>query len=218
MRKLFILGLSLFFAFAISSCSKDDDEEQSSVVLNPTENKDSILIVYYSRAGENYGVGTVSIGNTAVMAGYIQDYTGAETFEIVPTVPYPDDYDEMCEVSRQETAANARPAFNGQIENWDHYSVVFVGSPVWYGAPPMIMRTFYEKYQTQLEGKTIVPFGTHAGSGVNSCTNLLREYFPTTVLLETLGISGTNVRTENARQEVETWLESIGFQRNEDEI
>ena len=43
-----------------------------------------MLIIYFSRAGENYNVGNVSIGNTAMMASYIKEYLGADSFEIVP--------------------------------------------------------------------------------------------------------------------------------------
>ena len=147
------------------------------------------------------------------MAGFIQDYTGGATFEIVPAVPYPDGYDKMKEVSQQETASNARPAIKNPLENLDKYSIVFVGSPIWYGAPPMIMRTFFETYRGKLAGKTIVPFGTHEGSGVSSCTDLVREYFPNATLLETLGIKGQQVN--NSRESVEEWLRRIGIPKKE---
>ena len=62
----------------------------------------------------------------------------------------------MKEVSKQETAVNVHPTIKNPLENLDWYSIVFVGSPIWYGAPPMIMRTFYETYREKLAGKTIV--------------------------------------------------------------
>ena len=71
------------------------------------------------------------------------------------------------------------------------------------------MRTFYETYRDQLAGKTIVPFGTHEGSGVSSCTNLVKEYFPDATLLEALGIKGQEVN--NSRESVEEWLIRIGM-------
>ena len=53
--------------------------------LNDTKNSDSkVLVVYFSKNGENYNVGNVSIGNTAMMASYIKEYLGADSFEIVP--------------------------------------------------------------------------------------------------------------------------------------
>ena len=50
------------------------------------------LIVFFTRAGENWQVGVVEKGNTAIMAGYIQEYTKADVFEIVPEVAYPQGY------------------------------------------------------------------------------------------------------------------------------
>ena len=35
------------------------------------------LVIYFSRADENYAVGILTKGNTEVIAGYIRDYTGA---------------------------------------------------------------------------------------------------------------------------------------------
>jgi flavodoxin len=205
------LAFSLCIVFTIFSCGRTDssisDKTRNTNNVNDTDNK--ILIVYFSRAGENYNVGHISVGNTAIIAGFIKDYTGAATFEIVPAIPYPDGYDKMKDVSQQETADNARPAIKNTLENLDKYSIVFVGSPIWYGAPPMIMRTFYETYREKLAGKTFVLFGTHEGSGVSSCTNLLREYFPNATLLETLGIRGKQVT--NSRESVEEWLRRIGI-------
>jgi hypothetical protein len=57
------------------------------------------LIVYFSRAGENWQVGTVSKGNTAVMVDYMLEVTGADVFEIVPETAYPQGYDETLTVA-----------------------------------------------------------------------------------------------------------------------
>ena len=195
------------------SCRSEVGRKSNYNTTNQDSTNGKILIVYFSRAGENYDVGYISVGNTAIMAGFIKDYTGGAIFEIVPVVPYPDGYEATKEVSQQETAGNVRPAIKNPLENLDKYSVVFVGSPVWYGAPPMIMRTFYETYRDKLAGKTIVPFGTHEGSGVNSCTNLAKEYFPDATLLEVLGIKGHEVN--NSRESVEEWLQRIGISKGE---
>lgn len=176
----------------------------------PEEAAGRILIVYFSRAGENWNVGYVERGNTAIMGDYIQEFTGGDVFEIVPQTPYPDDYDTMLEMCRQEVDNDARPAIRTALENLDDYSVVFIGSPIWYGRPPMIMRTFYESYPG-LADKTIVPFGTHGGSGISSCTSLLREYFPDAALLESLGIAGDQIRNGQSRTNVQSWLLRIGI-------
>ena len=142
-----------------------------------TPQNGKMLIVCFSRAGENWQVGYVDRGNTAVMADYIKEFTGADMFEIEPAVPYPTDYQEMLQVSNREAETNARPEIKNKLENLGQYDIVFIGSPIWRGNPPMIMRTFYEAYP-ELASKTIVPFGTHGGSGISSCSSLIREYFP----------------------------------------
>lgn len=212
--------LTAGLAFFILSCSTGDDKNAIITPENPPSSEDNSeettdlsdaksLIVYFSHAGENYSVGVVSTGNTAVMGGYIQEFTKSDSFVIEPEIPYPSDYDEMRNVSQQETADNARPKIKNTLNNLKDYSVVFVGSPIWYGAPPMIMRTFYETYD--LSGKTIIPFGTHEGSGIGSCTTLLRSYFPNASILEGLGIRGAEVRNNptQSRQSIQAWLQRI---------
>lgn len=41
------------------------------------ENK-KVLVAYFSRAGDNYGVGNIKVGNTKIMAGMIATQTGAD--------------------------------------------------------------------------------------------------------------------------------------------
>lgn len=191
--------------FMFPSCS-DEGTTEPPVGGNPglVITNDSILIVYFSHSR-----------NTAIMAGYIQEYTGAATFEIVPTVPYPEDYNETVAIADRERRNDDRPLFYGQVENWDRYSVVMIGSPIWYYEPPMIIHTFYETYRAELAGKILVPFCTHAGSGAGSCTILAREYFPNATILEALGVSGSNVQSESARRDVENWLARMGISRYE---
>lgn len=221
--KNILLIISLLLAFTVVSCSDDrksipEEETGNNNGQGGEENENTgeltnkdILIVYFSRAGYNYPNDYLTIGHTAVMGSYIKDYTGGTIYEIVPVVAYPEDYEEMKIVSQRETANNERPAIKDPLENLDSYKIVFVGSPIWYGAPPMIMRTFYETYD--LSDKIIVLFGTHAGSGISSCTTLARQYFPNAEMLESFGINGQSVNS--SRKEVETWLERIEVPKNQ---
>lgn len=218
MKRLFAL---MFLALPLlAGCGKGDDgpDADSGASINEEEGNGGsgsasdgkTLIVFFSRAGENYSVGYVEKGNTKVMAEYIKEATGADVFEIVPEVAYPDDYQSMLTVSQQETADNARPKFKGSVENLESYGNIFIGSPIWYGNPPKIMETFYEAYPS-LKNKTIIPFGTHAGSGIGSCTTLLKKYFHNAKYLESLGISGASVRDAASKTMVENWVKKIGL-------
>ena len=171
---------------------------------------DIAYAVVLSRTGENWQVGVVEKGNTAIMAEYIQEYTKADVFEIVPEVAYPEGYEDCKTVATSEKNSNARPKFKGSIENLSQYENVFIGSPIWWGEPPMIMHTFYEAYP-ELKEKTIIPFGTHGGSGVGSCLTTLKKYYPDAKYLESLGISGSEIRKESSKTAVQNWLKKIGF-------
>ena len=168
------------------------------------------LIVFFSRAGENWQVGTVERGNTAIMVDYMKEFTGADVFEIVPETAYPQGYNETLTIATNEKNSNARPKFKGSIENLEQYANVFVGGPIWWGEPPMILHTFCEAYPA-LKDKTLIPFGTHGGSGVGSYKTMLQKYYPSAKYLESLGISGASVRDAASKASVESWVKKLGL-------
>ena len=42
------------------------------------------LIIYFSRADENYAVGYIDKGNTEIVAEFVQELTGADMFKVEP--------------------------------------------------------------------------------------------------------------------------------------
>ena len=64
------------------------------------------LIIYFSRADENYSVGYIDKGNTEVVAEYVRDITGADMFKAEPLVPYAKDY-STCIKEAKERIGNA---------------------------------------------------------------------------------------------------------------
>ena len=208
--KLFLLMAAS--ELSLGACAQDTSESKGDTKV-VTDGK--VLIVYFSRPGYNYNasmpnnVEWTAIGHTARVAGYIQEYTGGDTFEILPVVPYPDDYEETKTISTNERDNDLRPEFIGGVENIDDYEIVFIGGPVWYGGMPMIMHTFYDRYKDSLNGKTIVPYDTHAGSGIADYVNMTRRYCPDSEVLEALAVTGTNSR--NASNDVKNWLLRIGI-------
>ncbi|MBQ6759500.1 MAG: twin-arginine translocation signal domain-containing protein, partial [Selenomonadaceae bacterium] len=60
---------------------------------------EKILVVYYSRTGEEYGLGNITKGNTAIVAEIIAQRLGADIFEIKPVTPYPDSYEECKKIA-----------------------------------------------------------------------------------------------------------------------
>lgn len=164
-----------------------------------------MLVVFFSRAGENYGVGTVEKGNTQYIAEFIAEKTGAELFKIETVTPYPIGYDETTSIARQEQTDNARPALSAHVENMDQYGVIFLGYPIWYGDMPMAMNTFLEEYG--FSGKTIIPFSTHAGSGFGSSIRTITRLCPNATLLDGFSVAGTQAAASQSA--VNRWLDGL---------
>lgn len=53
-----------------------------------TEVSSKILVAFFSRADENYGVGYIEKGNTHIIADMIAEEVGADSFEIVRVTPF----------------------------------------------------------------------------------------------------------------------------------
>lgn len=194
--------------------SLEDIKPLSEVLtVKNTDKSNNILIVYFSRAGENWQVGNVEKGNTAVIAGYIKEKVNADVFEISPVNPYPEGYNDTLDIVQHERYNNERPEFKGAIENFDQYDTVFLGYPIWYGGLPKIMYTFLEKYD--MSGKTVIPFSTHGGSGWGSTKTELNTLCPNAEFADGFSIAGTNAR--NSQADVEKWINELGLNTNNKE-
>ena len=101
---LIVVGLGISEVTAIS-----DAETQANDILNKNNTDSKILVVYFSRTGENYNVGNVEVGNTAMVASYIKEYLKADSFEIIPVNKYSDKYQECLDQATKEKNENARP-------------------------------------------------------------------------------------------------------------
>ena len=210
--KIILLTIILIiFGLGISEVSAMSDAETTANNILNTDNGDSdTLIVYFSRTGENYNVGNVEVGNTAMLASYIKEYLKCDSFEIVPIDKYPENYDECTELASKEKEDNARPKIDGKIDNFDSYKTVFIGYPIWWGDLPMIMYTFLEEYD--LDGKTVIPFNTHEGSGNAGTYDTIKEKLPSAnVNTQELALDGKTARSEDGKQQTIDWLKQLGY-------
>jgi len=170
-----------------------------------------ILIAYFSRADENYGVGMIEKGNTEIIAEMIADETGGELFHIERSTPYPADYDECTDEAKIEQEENARPELALDLENIESYDTIFLGYPIWWSDMPMAVYTFLESHD--FAGKTIIPFCTHAGSGLSSTVSSIQAVCPDATVLDGFSIQGSTAQNErsNANEAVMEWLRKNSF-------
>lgn len=206
--KRFKSFFAAIMALVTISCTANANQTLTNNQNETTMNKKGkTLVVFFSHAGENYSVGNIEVGNTQIVADYISEITGAEQFEIVADKDYDMPYMELIEVAKQEANNGELPAMVGGLEHLDQYDTVFIGGPVWWGTYPQVMFTFFRDYD--LNGKTIIPFTTHEGSGLASCVDDVKEAYPNAVVKPGFAIYGHEVRSGRAK--VEKWLKGLGY-------
>ena len=226
--KLVCLAMVLCLLFCLASCGKGIEPEQTAEEHVSNEAAPSAdhtaeqeahsagecksLVVFFSRTGEQYTVGVIDKGNTAIVAEMIAEQTGADLFEILPADDhYPMTYEALTDVAKQEQSEKARPEYSGTLPDLSKYSTIFIGSPVWWGDWPMIMYTVFEN--NDFSGKTLIPFSTHEGSGLSGFDKKLAGACPDSTIGKGLAIEGNDAQNnpEKARESVSSWLAELGF-------
>ena len=187
-------------------------EAEAEAPQGETGTTSDTLVLYFSRTGEQYVVGVIDKGNTAIVAEMIAEQTGADLFEVLPADDhYPMTYEALTDVAKQEQNDNARPAYSGELPDLSKYSTIFIGAPVWWGDWPMIMYTVFEN--NDFSGKTLIPFSTHEGSGLSGFDEKLAGACPDSTVGKGLAIEGNDAQNnqEKARESVSGWLAELGF-------
>jgi flavodoxin len=120
----------------------------------------------------------------------------------------------------KENETGFLPPLKTKISGIEQYDVVFVGFPTWGMQMPPPVKSFLKRYD--LKGKTVVPFNTHAGYGVGSGFQEVKQLSPGSRILEGLSIKGgierdgilfvmEGEKEKQAKAEVADWLKKIGL-------
>ena len=158
------------------------------------------LIIYFSRADENYAVGYIDKGNTEIVAEYVQELTGADMFKVEPAVPYAADY-RTCIEEAKRRIGNAPIKEN--LTDISAYDTVFIMSPIYWG-------TYAPEMETALEGldfigKTVRVICTHEGSGLSGMPSDVKKMCKgADVDAKGLAIKGSQAK--NSKKSVAEWL------------
>lgn len=146
------------------------------------------------------------LGNTQYIAELIKERTSADIFRLEPTNAYPTNHSDLLKRAREEMSSNFKPEIKGNIENFEQYDVIFVGYPIWNADVPPIINSFLEEYN--FDGKTVVPFCTHGGSGLSGTTATITNKIKNANVI-TNGFSISRSSMENSISAVESWLKEI---------
>ena len=187
----YALLLTAAFLLFMSIPAQMNFAEEKSQTLSETK---KILVVYFSHTG-----------NTREIANQIHKNVGGDIFEIQTINPYPIDYDAVMAQTIQELKLGYKPKLKTKIENIKSYDVIFIGYPNWWNTIPAPIKTFLSEYD--LSDKTLLPFCTHAGSGLGQSIADISKLCPKSTLLEGLAILGKDVKT--SQDKVSEWLQKI---------
>ena len=158
------------------------------------------LIIYFSRADENYAVGYIDKGNTEIVAEFVQELTGAEMFKVESAVPYAADYQTCIEEAKQRIG-NA--PIKEKLTDISAYDTIYIMSPIYWG-------TYAPEVETALtgldfSGKTVRVISTHEGSGLGSMVSDVKKMCKgASVDMNGLAIKGSNAA--KSKSTVEQWL------------
>ena len=158
------------------------------------------LIIYFSRADENYSVGYINKGNTEIVAEYVKEFTNADMFKVEPLVPYAKDY-QTCIKEAKERIGNA--PIKEYLNDISKYEVIYIMSPIYWGTYAPEMETALK--DLDFTGKIVRIITTHEGSGLaNILNDVKRICNGATVLDNALAIQGSKVK--ESKSLVEDWI------------
>ncbi len=188
---------------------KQETEEQPDAEME-TEPSESV-----STREQEADVGTKTLvvyfsctGTTELVAEYITEILGADSYRIVPENPYTEAdlaYYTNGRADQEQNDPDARPAISGGVENMDAYDTIILGYPIWHGQAPRIISTFLESYD--FSGKTIIPFCTSHSSGIGSSADKLHVLCSDS----TVWLEGKRFEAGTSKETIEEWLGSEGI-------
>lgn len=127
------------------------------------------LVLYFSASG-----------NTRAVAETIAQAAGAELYELTPEEPYTGDdlrwTNPDSRVNAEHNDPAHRTAIAGELPDLSAYDTIFLGYPLWWREAPSIVWSLVEN--TDLSGKTIIPFCTSTSDGIAGSVETLRGMAP----------------------------------------
>ena len=96
-----------------------------------------------------------------------------------------------------------RPAIADSLKNIDDYDIVFIGYPNWWNTAPTIINTFIESHN--MEGKTIIPFMTSGGGGIENSEHDLHTAYPA------INWGKGNLLNSYTAESLDSWKQELGL-------
>lgn len=125
-------------------------------------------------------------GTTEKLAKKIGRDFGSELIKVEPRDSYGNFFAAVARVAK-EKRAKVSVEVSTEVPALQDYDTVFVGYPIWYGTVPAFMKEYLSA--CDLQGKTVIPFATSAGSPIRGSLKDLEEACAGAVVRYPLGYS-----------------------------
>lgn len=199
MKKTMGILMSAALLLSMAACAKPAESEGGAARQAPQTKTASapkkILVAYYSYSG-----------NTGAVAKQIAEATGATLFEITTSHSYPQEYNALTAQAKKELQAKFMPPLTSRVEDMAQYDLVFVGSPNWWGSYTPAMRAFLAAYD--FNGKTVVPFFTNGGGGMQNCESDMKKQLPGVTFGKAATFPGRSLGANH--KALRDWLTQLG--------
>lgn len=161
-----------------------------------------------SMVDANTGSSLLMPGDVGIIANNIATRVGGEVMPIKVVELYENNYDAIVNRAGIEKRDQSTLTLATNYDLSD-YDVIYLGYPNWWADVPRAIVAFIEQNKTQLEGKTIIPFVSHGGSGESLTTRTIKQHLPSnTTVLEPYVVYYTNVQDTD---ELEQWLDKVNL-------
>ncbi len=195
---LIVIAICISFFMLLNNKEQNKEENNQSQYENQNDNtlnKSKVLVLYFS-----------ATGNTEKIAKYIKNAINSDIVEIIPKDEYTSedlDYNKDCRANKEQNDENARPEIKNTI-NVKNYDTIFLGYPIWWGTNPKIILTLLDTYD--LSGKTVIPFCTSGGSGIEKSESDLKDYNSNINWK-----SGKGFYSSTKESEVDNWISELNI-------
>lgn len=187
-------GMMFLSVAACGNGTADTGASSAPAAKTAPQKEHKVLVAYYFYSG-----------NTQAVAKQIAQLTGGDLFEIQTVQTYPASYNDLIDQAKKEINAGYKPELKNKVADISKYDVVFIGSPNWWGTFAPAVGSFIA--QTDLKGKTVAPFFTHGGGGMQHCESDMRGQLAGATVVKGITFSG---RSSGAPQEaLEKWVNSV---------
>lgn len=157
------------------------------------------VVIYYSWSN----------GNTKRIAEQLADAISADLIRIDTVSPYEGTYDEVVSQGQREVNQGYMPPIKPLGIDLSDYDVVAVGTPTWWYTMAPAVHTFFD--QTDLSGKTVIPFMTNGGWPGHVIKDMKSACKGAKIVceMEVQFDSSGGDHMETSEKQIEKWMEEV---------